>query len=131
MGKFLLVLLLATVFNCTAGEIQLVNNRTTVFTNSITSDLSQTTSFTNVQPSYASTYHTMQFFYTVTGTNGNGSLAIDRTCDNVNWINVTNTTISTTSTNYEFQFTGKWMAYRYRETDLATNGSLIYTYNAQ
>ena len=114
-----------------AGELYRWNGFVTVFTNSVTTNLATVTGFTNIQSTGQSLDHTFQIFYNVTGTNGGSTLAIDRTIDGANWINVTNWTFSLATTNEELTFRGKWAQYRFRETDLATNGSYTFNYMAQ
>jgi hypothetical protein len=77
-------------------------------------------SSTNTQETFKSTYHTVQIFYTVNGTNST-TVTLDRTIDGLNWIPYSTNTF-TTSSNAEYTLVGKWSQFRFRSSFGATNG---------
>jgi len=133
MRTIIALIAAACVWQAAAGEIQYpIAQSQIIFTNSTSINLATNVSpVTNYQTTVYSTFHTFQIYYSILGTNSGSTIAVDRTLDCVNYFNVTNFTISTLTSNFEFQATGKWAQYRYRTTESATNGTLIFTYLAQ
>ena len=103
------IALSACVFTAKCGELPVpASTIGELFTNVYSATLTNSTAFTNMQPTLFSVNHTFQFFYTATGTN-TSTIAIDKTIDGANWIVVgTNTLVATT--NFEVTATGKWWA---------------------
>lgn len=137
------VTLLALCFVCKAGEIFYPNPVQTrvVFTNQTFSSnwSSQATSltFTNVQFTGISVFHTFQLFSvpwtnTVTIGTNNVSASLDRTIDGTNWVPFYSTNMTGAGTNaIEVVTVGKWQSYRWRLTLLGTNLTVLANYMAE
>ena len=125
------IVALALCVTAKAGEIVVpASTIGELFTNvTFASNFTSATTFTNTQPCLFTVNHTFQLFYVGTGTNS-GTAALDRTIDGTNWFTAQSYTIPST-TNIEYTPTGKWWAYRWRITVLATNASAMADYMAE
>ena len=116
---------------CHAAEFRLINNQfQRVYTNNLTFTGTNGVSVTNQQGCAESIYHTFHFVYNPSGTN-QVVIATDRTLDGADWY-IVGTNTFTAATIYETNYTGKWVAYRFRAVFANTNQTTLqFYYDAQ
>jgi hypothetical protein len=113
-----------------AGEYLKLNTAfTTVCTNTITSNLTASVTYTNTFDCHAYVWHTIQCSATTAGTNVT-TVNTDRTSDGATWIPVSTNSVSTNSV-FEVSMIGKWQAIRYRVAAGTTNGTVNLSYMGQ
>jgi hypothetical protein len=133
--RTLLLFIIASALCLTAKAVEndfpYPPNNIIVFTNTPAySNITATTTFTNVFETKYSIYHTFELFSTGAGTN-TVTMSLDRTIDNTNWITCVNNASVTNGTPFETNYTGKWWSYRIRVTAIATNDTIEWLYMGQ
>jgi hypothetical protein len=130
MGKkfklaFGFILVIGSMATCHAAELLSINTQFShIYTNLFTITGTNGVSVTNTVNTPHAIYHTFQYIYTATGTNTT-TVVTENTVDGVNYVPAITNVFSSSVSNIQNSYTGKWLGFRVRATFQNTNAPTL------